>query len=269
MFGLSRAERRAKALAARRALWERIASVRRDEHDAVSDERYLDAASLRDKAASLERKDAYVRLRTRLDAAVSSQRFRAAARLRDDLRKIEPPPIVLDREDFDFNSWRPYATARINSCALSNGVCVEVESFYDVARSDAQERGKIAVFGVRVRVRNQRTDTVQLVGRRWCIESYIVGANKQVEGWGVGANRRQPVLEPGDEFVFETAVPVTLFGLVPVPCEAAATEEFGVVKEGKPVVVGACSGAFEFVSGDIGQDKWDAAIGECFLVLPE
>lgn len=235
----------------------------------MSDERYVEAASLRDKAAALERKDAYVRLRARLDTAVAEERFRAAVRLRDALAKAEPPPIVLDRADFDFNGWRPYATARVSSCALSNGVCVEVESFYDVERSGLQERGKIAVFGIRVRVRNQRMEIVQLLGRQWCIESYVFGGKKEVEGWGVGGERRQPVLEPGEEFVFETAVPVTLFGLVPVPFEAGVGEELGVAKAGKAVVVGAFSGAFEFCSGDLGEEKWDADMAECFLVLPE
>ncbi|CDF37568.1 unnamed protein product [Chondrus crispus] len=219
---------------------------------------------MRDRVAALQRKDAHVRLKRRLEAAVKEQRFRAAARLRDALRHTTPPPIVLDRAEFDFNGWRPYATKRVNSCKVSNGVCVEVESFYDVERSGRQERGKMAVFGVRVRVRNEREEIVQLVGRRWCIESYVVGGRKEVEGWGVGGERRQPVLEPGEEFVFETAVPVTLFGLVPVPVGG----EVEGVGEANAVVVGACSGAVEFVSGDCGEDDWEADVGECFLVLP-
>lgn len=259
LFGFSRAERRARAEAARRRLWERIADLRREERLAASEERFRDAARHRDRAQRLERQDAYIRLQMRLDKAVREERFAEAARVRDVMKGIGEPPIVLGMRDVEFEKWRGVVEGRVSCVKVVRGVCVELESFYDVERSGRQREGGIAVFGVRVRVTNGGDELVQILGRRWCIENFVVGGEgKEVEGCGVGRKREMPVLEGGEAFVFETAVPIRVLGRVIV---GGGGERCSVV--------GSVKGSLEFCSGIVGEERWEAVLGECFLVLPE
>lgn len=195
----------------------------------------------------------------RLDKAVSGERFGEAARLRDLMKGIGEPPIVLGMKDVEFEKWRGVVEGRVSCVKIVRGVCVEMESFYDVERSGRQREGGIAVFGVRVRITNEGNELVQIIGRKWCIENFVVGGGgKEVEGCGVGSKREMPVLEAGDAFVFETAVPVRVLGRVVVGGEGE-----------KNCVVGSVRGALEFCSGIVGEEQWNAELGECFLVLPE
>lgn len=239
--------------------------------ECIEQERYMEAASIRDRIAKLRMRDPYIRVKTRMEDAVGNERYLRAAALRDTLARITPPPIILDNEQFDFNAWRSVARKGATSRCVTHGVTVEVEAFFDAERSGVQG-GKIAVFGSRIRITNCATDIVQLVGRRWKITSFVTGDEKSVEGYGVGADRRQPVLAPGDDFVYETATPVTVLGLVPVsatstadaqPCRTSIS-----TNAARDIAVGCIGGAFEFVSGDFGEHIWDVAIGETFLLLP-
>lgn len=270
VFGFNRDKRRARDANARRALWTHISALRRQQHAAVADQRFSDAARLRDRIQSLELSDPYVSLRRQMDAAASDNRFRRAAVLRDALAKIEQPPIVLDHADVDFGAWRDIAHRRVCCTTVSNAVSVELEVFYDVDRSGRQRTANLAIFGTRIRVRNVGEHIVQLIGRKFAIESFVMSQTKHVEGWGVGGERRQPVLAPNEEFVFESAAPVTLYGLVPVPSSSPSRGRLAERERDveSSVVIGAISGALEFCSGELGQEVFWSDIGECFLVLP-
>lgn len=194
----------------------------------------------------------------RLDKAVKEERFGEAARLRDMMKGIGEPPIVLAMGDVEFEKWRGVVEDRVSCVKIVRDVCVEVESFYDVERSGRQREGGIAVFGVRVRVTNGGDELVQILGRRWRIENFMVGGGgKEVEGCGVGGKREMPVLEEGEGFVFETAVPVRILGRVVVGGEGE-----------RSCVVGSVKGSLEFCSGIVGEELWEAELDEFFLVLP-
>lgn len=288
MFGIGRARDalRARNAAERERLWRDVAALQAAELAAAASEDFHAAAAARDRADKLRMRDPHVRVQRRLAAAVEAERFMQAARLRDTLARLTPPPVLLTNADADFGGWRSRAQWRESTTTTTNGVRVCVDARFDADRSDAQ-RGARAVFRVRCEVRNDSDSAVQIVGRRYTIAEFASGAEKVAEGCGVGAARSMPVLAPGDEFSFETAVPVAVLGLAaPAVTPAsvavaagAATAAVAVAPVAVPVeyrtsgtqplvAVGAFSGALELVSGELGECAWDAPVAESLLMLP-
>lgn len=77
--------------------------------------------------------------------------------------------------------------------ATTEGVSVEVESYFVPEQSDAViDR---YVFAYRVRITNESENTVQLLRRHWFITEGN-GSVREVEGEGVVGE--QPVMAPGD-----------------------------------------------------------------------
>jgi len=87
--------------------------------------------------------------------------------------------------------------------AVTRGVRVEVESFYDAERSAPQDR--YYFFAYRVRITNDGTERLQLMRRHWRITD-ADGSVQDVEGPGVVG--RQPVLEPGQSFEYTSFCPL-------------------------------------------------------------
>jgi ApaG protein len=87
--------------------------------------------------------------------------------------------------------------------ALTDGVEVTVRTYYLEDQSDPEE-GKW-VWAYRVRIENQRRDTVQLLRRTWRITD-AHGRMQVVQGAGVVGE--QPVLEPGDAFEYTSGTPL-------------------------------------------------------------
>lgn len=90
-----------------------------------------------------------------------------------------------------------------SSEAITRGVRVEVESFYDAERSAPQDR--YYFFAYRVRITNHGVERVQLLRRHWRITD-ADGSVQDVEGPGVVG--RQPVLEPGQTFEYTSFCPL-------------------------------------------------------------
>lgn len=75
---------------------------------------------------------------------------------------------------------------------ITQGIRVTVETFYQEKHSSPEEDR--FVFAYRIHIRNEGTETVQLLRRHW----YIRDSNnilREVEGEGVIG--QQPILEPG------------------------------------------------------------------------
>ncbi|MBV9811892.1 MAG: Co2+/Mg2+ efflux protein ApaG [Acetobacteraceae bacterium] len=87
--------------------------------------------------------------------------------------------------------------------ATTSGIRVTVRSFFLADRSEP-ERGKF-VWAYRIRIENERRETVQLRTRTWRITD-ARGRTQVVHGDGVvGA---QPVLEPGEAFEYTSGTPL-------------------------------------------------------------
>ncbi|MBB3215867.1 ApaG protein [Ochrobactrum sp. RC6B] len=88
--------------------------------------------------------------------------------------------------------------------AVTRGIEVSVEPFYLEDQSDPDENRY--VWGYRITIANNSTETVQLRSRYW----QITDANGHVEEVrGAGVVGEQPTLEPGDSFQYSSGCPLT------------------------------------------------------------
>ena len=156
-----------KNAAARRALWKEVGLLRVSLTAAVREERYGEAARLRDLIEDLSLKDEYVRTQRALDAAVAAERYGDAAKLRDLLTELSPPPDGKHEEKVMKTEEKDMGKREMFSECTTDGITVRVESYY-MKEQSKPEVGRL-LFGYRVRIRNDSTHTVQLVGRVWRI----------------------------------------------------------------------------------------------------
>jgi ApaG protein len=89
------------------------------------------------------------------------------------------------------------------SDTTTNGIRVQVESFYVEERSDPENDRYF--FAYRVRISNLGSETAQLVSREWIITD-ADGNEERVEGPGVVGE--QPVLNPGESFEYTSFCPL-------------------------------------------------------------
>jgi len=87
--------------------------------------------------------------------------------------------------------------------AITNNVRVEVESRYRPDQS--QPFHDRWVFEYHIRITNEGTETVQLLGRHWIITD-ASGRVEEVKGRGVVGE--QPVLGPGESFEYSSWCPL-------------------------------------------------------------
>lgn len=87
--------------------------------------------------------------------------------------------------------------------AVTRGVRVQVEPAYLEHQSDP--RNGLWMFAYHVKIRNEGTETVQLVSRHWIITD-ATGRVEEVRGPGVVGE--QPVLDPGQEFGYTSGCPL-------------------------------------------------------------
>ncbi|GAA5540010.1 MULTISPECIES: Co2+/Mg2+ efflux protein ApaG [Brucella/Ochrobactrum group] len=88
--------------------------------------------------------------------------------------------------------------------AVTQGIEITVEPFY-LEDESAPEDNRY-VWGYRITIANNSSDTVQLRSRYW----QITDANGRVEEVrGAGVVGEQPVLDPGDSFQYSSGCPLT------------------------------------------------------------
>lgn len=85
----------------------------------------------------------------------------------------------------------------------SEGVIVEVQSYFLEEQSDPDENQFIWAY--RIRITNEGDQMVQLLNRHWIITDGR-GGTQEVKGAGVIGE--QPVLAPGDHFIYTSGTPL-------------------------------------------------------------
>lgn len=88
--------------------------------------------------------------------------------------------------------------------AMTRGIRVEVESFYDPEHSSPQE--SYYFFAYRVRITNLGSEPAQLISREWMITD-ADGKTERVQGPGVVGE--QPLLAPGEDFEYTSFCPLS------------------------------------------------------------
>jgi ApaG protein len=99
----------------------------------------------------------------------------------------------------------PNRTAEFSSEAVTRGIRVRVDPQFDPQRSQpARERW---FFLYTVTIRNESSETVQLLTRHWIITD---GTGRVEEVQGPGVVGEQPVLAPGEAFEYTSGCPLSV-----------------------------------------------------------
>ena len=122
--------------------------------------------------------------------------------------------------------------------AVTNGIQVEVESFFVPHHSDKESSSFF--FSYKVRIRNSGHRPVQLVSRHWVITD---GRGRIEEVKGPGVIGQQPELSPGESFEYESFCPLA-------------------------TPTGMMRGSYQMLCLQSGE-KFNAEIPEFFLVEPD
>jgi ApaG protein len=123
--------------------------------------------------------------------------------------------------------------------AITNGIQVDVESYFVPEHSD-KESGSY-FFSYKVRIQNSSTRPVQLLSRHWVITD---GRGHVEEVKGPGVIGQQPELQPGQSFEYESFCPL-------------------------PTPTGIMRGTYQMVFLQTGEtSEFDVEIPRFFLVEP-
>lgn len=233
--------------AARLDLWRQVQELKQSLDLAVTAQRFSDAARLRDQILALSLSDDYFRTKMELECAVREERFADAARLRDALSVLDPPPKESGSKNVEGRNMEDMDGSEVEnwSKTKTHGIVVHVESFYMPEQSVPEHNH--FMFGYKVTITNESSETCQLVSRQWNIQQ-TGSKDKQVNGPGVVG--KQPVLEPGDSFQYTSG------------CEV------NTPLKGGQSVLGNMRGQYFFCKGDVGAVRFSVNIDPFYLILP-
>lgn len=122
------------------------------------------------------------------------------------------------------------------STAVTRGVRVNVRSAFVPERSSESKSRYFFVY--QIEIRNEGTETIQLISRHWRISN---GFGEVEEIRGLGVIGQQPVIEPGRSFEYSSFCPLS-------------------------TAVGMMEGTYQLVTGDGAQ--FDARIETFTLAAP-
>jgi ApaG protein len=108
------------------------------------------------------------------------------------------------------------------SDAVTRGIRVQVQSFYDEERSSPSEG--YYFFAYRVRITNEGREPAQLISREWIITDGD-GQVQRVQGPGVVGE--QPVIAPGESYEYTSFCPL------PTPVGAMEGSYFMTLRSGE------------------------------------
>lgn len=145
-------------------------------------------------------------------------------------------------------------TLNDSSEALTESVRVNVSSTYRPERSDSSMDKHC--FAYNIRITNESNKPIQLVSRRFEIQT-IGSANKDVVQ-GPGVTGRQPILQPGESFEYTSTAPLSVKPMLD-----------------KTPVVARMQGEYNFVqlsedgSTPVSSDPLQAKLGQFHFILPQ
>eukprot|EP00581_Thalassiosira_minuscula_P019331 CAMPEP_0183713888 /NCGR_PEP_ID=MMETSP0737-20130205/8614_1 /TAXON_ID=385413 /ORGANISM="Thalassiosira miniscula, Strain CCMP1093" /LENGTH=833 /DNA_ID=CAMNT_0025942751 /DNA_START=75 /DNA_END=2576 /DNA_ORIENTATION=+ len=136
--------------------------------------------------------------------------------------------------DADVTKGELDADLEINesSSATTGPLTVEVSSAYNTENSDPPMRKHCFQYTVRI-TNNSSTDTVQLLSRRFEIQT--VGSSMKDVVQGEGVTGRQPVLQPGEVFEYTSTAPLSVrpIGTTEIAARMSGEYRYCVLEEGQ------------------------------------
>eukprot|EP00559_Dactyliosolen_fragilissimus_P001804 CAMPEP_0184863764 /NCGR_PEP_ID=MMETSP0580-20130426/12369_1 /TAXON_ID=1118495 /ORGANISM="Dactyliosolen fragilissimus" /LENGTH=821 /DNA_ID=CAMNT_0027362277 /DNA_START=164 /DNA_END=2629 /DNA_ORIENTATION=+ len=131
----------------------------------------------------------------------------------------------------EINSETPISSI---SSTTSGPVTVEVNSNYNTEQSDPPMRKHCFQYTIRI-TNNSSTDTIQLLSRRFEIQTVGSSMKDVVEGEGVTG--RQPILKPGEVFEYTSTAPLSVRPI------------------GTTIIAARMKGAYKYVTLSPGQEE--------------
>ena len=118
------------------------------------------------------------------------------------------------------------------SSATTGPLTVEVSSAYNTENSDPPMRKHCFQYTVRI-TNNSDTDTVQLLSRRFEIQT--VGSSMKDVVQGEGVTGRQPVLQPGEVFEYTSTAPLSVrpIGTTEIAARMSGEYRYCILEEGQ------------------------------------
>jgi ApaG protein len=120
-----------------------------------------------------------------------------------------------------------------SSSAVTGPLMVEVSSVYNNEQSDPPMRKHCFQYTIRI-TNNSPTDTIQLLGRRFEIQT--VGSSMKDVVQGEGVTGRTPVLKPGETFEYTSTAPLSVRPI------------------GTTIIAARMKGEYRYVTLDAGQE---------------
>merc|ERR1711966_641619 len=144
-----------------------------------------------------------------------------------------------------------------SSEATTGPVAVEVSSSYNTDQSDPPMRKHCFQYTIRI-TNNSPTDTIQLLSRRFEIQT--VGSSTKDVVQGEGVTGRQPILKPGESFEYNSTAPLSVKPMLSkTPVVARMEGEYNFVQLGEDGTTPVSStplqarlGKFHFILPDLG-----------------
>ena len=132
------------------------------------------------------------------------------------------PPTTLPGDSDMISGEVPLSTVDESSETTTDGVVVSVTSQYREERSD--EKLQKHCFAYNIRITNERSSTIQLVSRRFEIQT--IGSEKKDVVQGPGVTGRQPILQPGESFEYTSTAPLSVKPFPSTPVVARMSGEY-------------------------------------------
>jgi len=119
-----------------------------------------------------------------------------------------------------------------SSSTLTGPLKVEVSSVYNNEQSDPPMRKHCFQYTIRI-TNNSPTDTIQLLGRRFEIQT--VGSSMKDVVQGEGVTGRTPILKPGEVFEYTSTAPLSVrpIGTTIIAARMKGEYRYVVLKEGQ------------------------------------
>jgi len=126
----------------------------------------------------------------------------------------------------------PNLVVNESSSATTGPLTVEVSSAYNTENSDPPMRKHCFQYTVRI-TNNSSTDTVQLLSRRFEIQT--VGSSMKDVVQGEGVTGRQPILQPGEVFEYTSTAPLSVrpIGTTEIAARMSGEYRYCVLKPGQ------------------------------------